>query len=302
LAEGNQKGKGQFSGMGKQRNEGRNEGMNCKLETITPKIAQKYLSTVSQEKQRKLSERTVDRFSHAMRLGNWVLTHQGIAFDEAGNLCDGQHRMAAVVSSGVSIQIMVTRDMPEKQGNVFTFDAIDRGSVRGIGQQLQVRHGIKDANCVAGAARTIACLCARTTVTLTVETTLAIYDRFGESLCFTLSALRKTHSLITCPVLGTLAFCHRAMPKELDDFICRVGDGDGVRSGQPAFALRRFLLDKQNVSGKYFMGRGEKAAALCAMHHVTATTVKQIKSSFAGIDFFSDKQPRIVEEVRMLVL
>ena len=58
--------------------------MNCKVETITPKTATEYLKFVTPEKQRKLSRAVVESYAKAMSLGNWVLTHQGIAFDDAG--------------------------------------------------------------------------------------------------------------------------------------------------------------------------------------------------------------------------
>jgi len=34
-------------------------------------------------------------FAEAMRRGEWMVTHQGIAFDTQGVLVDGQHRLAA---------------------------------------------------------------------------------------------------------------------------------------------------------------------------------------------------------------
>jgi hypothetical protein len=81
----------------------------CTLERITPPMAERYL----QEKaaNRPLSGTRVEQYASSMRNGEWRLTHQGIAFDEQGRLCDGQHRLAAIVRSGVAVRMYVFREM-----------------------------------------------------------------------------------------------------------------------------------------------------------------------------------------------
>lgn len=78
-------------------------------------MAEEWLSTAN-VKNRKLRVRTVDAFAADMRRGKWHTTHQGIAFDEAGNLLDGQHRLAAIVKSGCTIEILVTTGIPKSSG------------------------------------------------------------------------------------------------------------------------------------------------------------------------------------------
>ena len=57
---------------------------------------------------RNLSQHSVNRYASDMSAGNWTLTHQGIAFDDQGVLVDGQHRLAAIIKSGVDVRMMVT--------------------------------------------------------------------------------------------------------------------------------------------------------------------------------------------------
>lgn len=82
------------------------------IEYITPKKAAEYLE--HNKLNRAIRSRHLELLIREMKAGNWKLTHQGIAFDEAGNLLDGQHRLTAVVLSGVTIQSMVTRDLPQQ--------------------------------------------------------------------------------------------------------------------------------------------------------------------------------------------
>ncbi len=43
-----------------------------------------------------------------MREGHWDTTHQGIAIASDGTLVDGQHRLLAIVESGVTVRMNVT--------------------------------------------------------------------------------------------------------------------------------------------------------------------------------------------------
>jgi hypothetical protein len=57
-----------------------------------------------------------------MRNGGWTLTHQGIAFDENGELVDGQHRLNAVIEANVPVEMNVTTNVHRQPGEAFTID------------------------------------------------------------------------------------------------------------------------------------------------------------------------------------
>ena len=73
---------------------------------VTPELAKSWLE--SNTFNRKVSQHTVQKYAADMRSGNWHLNHQGIAFDDKGTMVDGQHRLFAVIDSGVTIEMMVT--------------------------------------------------------------------------------------------------------------------------------------------------------------------------------------------------
>jgi hypothetical protein len=77
-------------------------------EFITPKIAAEYLS---RNENRPLRNQWVDHLAQKMASGSWVFNHEGIAFDDDGNLVDGQHRLNAVIMSGATIEFLVTRGL-----------------------------------------------------------------------------------------------------------------------------------------------------------------------------------------------
>lgn len=105
--------------------------MNITEEAITPAIAREYLG--KNFNNRALRQRRVAMYAEQMRYGNWSLTHNGIAFDETGNLLDGQHRLAAVIKANTTVKMMVARGVA-RTGNIdngLCRSTIDQNSMSG---------------------------------------------------------------------------------------------------------------------------------------------------------------------------
>lgn len=73
--------------------------MRSETKTISPEEAAEL--PTRNESNRPLSKTVVSGFASAMRRGEWKLTHQGIALGQDGQVVDGQHRLSAIVESGV---------------------------------------------------------------------------------------------------------------------------------------------------------------------------------------------------------
>lgn len=78
------------------------------VQVITPSMAKSMLE--NNKANRPISKSDVSRYARDMKSGNWVLTHQGILVGKDGALIDGQHRLMAVVTSGVALKFSVTYD------------------------------------------------------------------------------------------------------------------------------------------------------------------------------------------------
>lgn len=68
-----------------------------------------------------------------MERGEWIPTHQGIAFDENLVLIDGQHRLAAIVESGIPTEMAVFWGVPAK-----AFEVIDTHRRRSASDVLAI--------------------------------------------------------------------------------------------------------------------------------------------------------------------
>ena len=106
------------------------EGMSVGFERITPAIATNWLEHNSPN--RNIRDRTVQAIVRDILNGDFQPTHQGVAFDSNGELVDGQHRLWAVVRSGQTVIMQVTRGLPPEAKPV-----IDTGIKRTMADVLQ---------------------------------------------------------------------------------------------------------------------------------------------------------------------
>lgn len=82
--------------------------MEMTYEYITPLVAKELLEKKGSN--RKLSIATVQAYATDMANGNWTCkTGDAISLDKDGNVVNGQHRLAAIVKSGVGIHSWVCR-------------------------------------------------------------------------------------------------------------------------------------------------------------------------------------------------
>jgi hypothetical protein len=98
---------------------------------------------------RPLSRSTVRGFAEAMRRGEWLVTHQGIAFDTNGVLVDGQHRLAAIIEADLPVEVTVFTEVGSD-----SFDVLDTGKRRNAADVLAIE-GEKSTTLLAAMVRTV---------------------------------------------------------------------------------------------------------------------------------------------------
>ncbi|MDT4937039.1 MAG: hypothetical protein QOG80_710 [Pseudonocardiales bacterium] len=121
--------------------------MRSRVQTITPARAAELLE--ANITNRPLSRSVVRSFADAMRRGDWMITHQGIAFDVNGVLVDGQHRLAAIIEADMPVDLMVFSEVDEG-----TFDVLDTGKRRNAADVLAIE-GEKASPMLAAMVRTV---------------------------------------------------------------------------------------------------------------------------------------------------
>lgn len=114
--------------------------------TITPAKAAKMLE-MNRPGNRSVIQRRVAKYADEMIANRWGPTGQGISFSEDGFLEDGQHRLLAVVKSGVTVQMLVATGVSSDE-----FLHFDTGATRGPATMASIA-GYKYGTAVASAAR-----------------------------------------------------------------------------------------------------------------------------------------------------
>lgn len=119
------------------------ERVTYKMVHITPQIAKDYLK--SNLVNRPINNGTVKRYATDLKNRNWTYNGEGnVVFDWDGNLRNGQHRLMAVVSTGIPMDCIVVNDVDPK-----SFDTMDSGHKRNPADILHI-HGVKWAAQIAG--------------------------------------------------------------------------------------------------------------------------------------------------------
>jgi hypothetical protein len=86
--------------------------MRTEIETITPDRAGALLQTSSGN--RSLRSRHVAKLARDIALNQWKLTGDAIRIDRSGSLCDGHHRLTAIIKADAPITTMVIYDFPRE--------------------------------------------------------------------------------------------------------------------------------------------------------------------------------------------
>jgi hypothetical protein len=152
--------------------------MKTEIVNITPQMASEMLAL--NVNNRPLRRSMVEGLKLSFLRGEYVQTHQGIAFDKDGNVLDGQHRLTAIseLRDG-SFPMLVTRDVSND-----AFRVMDIGAKRTNADALRL-----DDRRVVELARMIAGICVSRKSNVTPTMLLPIIE-----------VVERTHSSL-------LAFC-----------------------------------------------------------------------------------------------
>lgn len=143
---------------------------------ISPALAADFLTRNTHN--RPIRERIVRAYAEDMRNGNWQTNGDAIRVSVDDVLLDGQHRLRAVVESGVTIRMLVIHGLESE-----TQDTVDGGAKRKFADVLVLR-GHKNAITLASTLRLV-----------------AIYERAGKVG----AAFNNVNSVTNAQMLDSLA-------------------------------------------------------------------------------------------------
>lgn len=215
---------------------------------VTPELAADWLK--ANRKNRKLKDRTVEAYQMDMKNGAWMTTHQGIAFDDADNLIDGQHRLVALVGAKTPVLMLVSRGWPAGGGKRKTMDAVDRGVQRSLPDQLYLQHDIerRDASKVVQICNAIAAACSGMVRVhkSTVDTVLAVFAIYKPEIQWFLQNPITQRGIKQATVSACLVMGRSVWADKTEDALNRLKTGENLSRENPILHLRNWLVGDGN--------------------------------------------------------
>lgn len=221
------------------------------LISVTPRLAEHWLQ--SNTHNRKPSFSTVARYAIDMQHGRWrQATGETIIFDSLGRLQQGQHRLMAVVKSGVTIRFWVMFNADPDD-----FSVIDSGRKRSTANVLSIE-GVANATAVASICRSALLLRDYFDVAwggkpINEITSLAVIEFYESNRDIVMKATNQAESArksvyIPGAQFGAVAVNVMLISEQTDqwdEFVQRVVSGDMLPADSSIFALRRWSLGRR---------------------------------------------------------
>lgn len=227
-----------------------------KVMTITPEVALEMLK--ANTRNRPLNKRQVVYYADQMVRGQWRLNGEPIIISNGNVLLDGQHRLAAIVKSQTTQDILVVKGV---DGD--TFSTIDTGKVR-TKSDVFALEGIKDYTSISTGINAYMKLCkgmysAHNTSTTLITSTDALDEFYAHKELYiainksSASCYRKIRLLKQATIFGYMAYLILEKKHNEDkvySFFNQLFGIDAIENTSISY-LRDKLL--QNISGQYKM-------------------------------------------------
>lgn len=252
-------------------------------EDVTPTLAADYLKKNTHN--RPLNRARVAEYAEAMRAGRWHVSHQGVAFDAAGNLIDGQHRLHAIVSSGCTIRMQVTMGLTREALLV-----IDTGRARTVAQNLSLmgKTHAKSVTAWSNVARAV--IQGGEGRTFSAGEVERIYDELGATIDAAMSSFGTR--INNGSVGGAFLLTYRKDPGKVVAFFEQFLKGEGLTHGSPVLAAHKYYFVS---SAKSRDERWEIAVKLmrCIQGFICGETIDpaHVYVSEQAIAYFADAHP-----------
>jgi hypothetical protein len=215
--------------------------MRIKQENISPNLASEILA--KQAKNRTMRATHIKRLAGDMIAGRWEDNGETIKIDVEGKLIDGQHRLKAIIKSGVTLPLFVARDVPK--GVIHT---VDTGATRGVADALKIAD-YHAPTLLAAAARQVMRYHENGVVDpgrmpKAVSSSEAIafieaHPRINEGISLTYS---ERHFLSPAYFAALYAMIEESWEPKFFSFFDKAAKGVGIEEGCPTMYLRNDII------------------------------------------------------------
>lgn len=250
--------------------------------TVTPALAKEWLSARNTNNRNK-KPNYITTLSNAMKEGRWIYDGTPIKFDRNGVLSDGQHRLAAIVLSGVSVVLDV---------------------VFGLDPAARLVHDTGVPRSTADIVKLISTIPQHTTQTAWFGTIYRIYRGFSarydpslvvsryESWPSQMNWLVNQHKGTPVGVRAASIWAAFSLAITVDEdatreFVSRYVAADKLSRKDPALALREYALTARGAGGAHVSERSFRLAANALYANANGRPVALLKMSDEAMRWIS---------------
>lgn len=247
--------------------------MNAEVTVITPAIAERLL--LSNVSNRIVNARRVSLYSGALTRGEWKLNGESIKIAPDGRLLDGQHRLQAIVQSGIPMTTWVVKNVPND-----VFDTIDTGKARGGSDTLKVAGAENTTSISSGIIKYFNLLSGTQRYKIENHAVLTEYSQHPEMYQNLYGQAAKfyhgNHRIVTpAEYIGYYRYFQTKYSNEkIEAFYSALSSGEGVPR-----LLRDILLDNLISNKKRTVLEKQALTIKAFIYFVSGKVVKQLKMS-----------------------
>jgi hypothetical protein len=209
-------------------------GIKVFLAHITPDSAEALLKRKNRNRTIHLGQ--LNKIKRSLEQGRWQINGETIIFDDHGNLIEGQHRLRAVLDTGMGIWTLIVHGI-----NFERFKTMGQGSKRTAGDILGI-NGEKDGRLLAAALRWVYRyendLMSNPHPIITddeLADTILAHPKIVDSIPFG----RRCHSVAAPGLCTALHYlCTKRDLGTANDFFWTLGTGEQMESTHPILVLR----------------------------------------------------------------
>lgn len=215
--------------------------------TITPGLAEYILN--NNPDNRALKPVKQGHYATDMVGGTWALNGENIIVAKDGSLNDGQNRLYSVIEAQTPIETFIAFGVERD-----TRTTVDQGAARSAGDYLTML-GIPQGNQCAGVARLVIAyernggksIKGRRDITNNeIVRRVLSDDGIIDAARYSHATARYLRGMASPSVIGACLYILRDESRsEADEYIGQVAYGEGIRRGDPAFAVRLALVNHE---------------------------------------------------------
>lgn len=221
--------------------------MRFQVKKVTPAAAEVMLA--SNQTNRTLRPAVVERYARDMSAGRWMPNGEPIKFSMTKRLLDGQHRLQAVIASGVTVEFLVVEGLADD-----VFPTLDTGRSRTRADVLSTAWAPRPADL---AATLLKIHSIKTGGNLTVSRqggvtnadVLALWDKYGD-LTESIRVGDRGRHLLPHSIGAALHYLmSEVSPEDADNFFGGIIGGQELGSNSPIYQLRDRLIRNAAAAG-----------------------------------------------------